>query len=523
MDFLAPLLYVVVTANIVLSVIILSRGLQKINSLFGILALTTALWGFAITGFYTKLPELIRWVSLTHASALLIALTFFLFSTQFPSPKKSHLTIPFLILFFVSCLFLFGTNQIVDTGVGVNYHVAPVGYFLYSLLLSSYFVGGFYFLYQQLQDSDPIQKKQVSYVFVGALSSTTLATITDLVFPFFGNFEFTWLGPVFTAILVISIFLAIIRHHLFDIKVIATELFTFSLWFASLGQWLVAESTTSAAVSAALFLLSIVVGVFLIKSVIREVQQRERIEKLAKELETANERLKDLDRQKSEFVSIASHQLRSPLTAIKGYASLVLENSYGPVTDKVRMAVDRIFQSSQSLVIVIENFLNISRIEQGRMRYDFAPVELSNLTQQIVNQLLPNAEKKGLKISYISKTQPPVNVQADADKLRQVILNFVDNSIKYTPAGSIEVTLEMLPSGHPRIVVSDTGIGMKKETIETLFQKFSRAEGASKVNAGGAGLGLFLASEIMKAHHGSVRAESDGLGKGSRFIIEFGA
>lgn len=364
------------------------------------------------------------------------------------------------------------------------------------------------------------KRQQLKYILISSIfgfigGGTILLLVYDIpIQPF---------GLPLVALQFITIAYAIARFRLFNLKVIAAQLFVLALWAFIFARAYLSTTTEDRISNWGLLLVTIVFGIFLMRSVRMEVEQREKIEVLAKELSAANERLKDLDRQKSEFVSIASHQLRSPLTAIKGYSSLVLEGSYGPVTDKIKMAVDRIFQSSQSLVVVIENFLNISRIEQGRMKYDFAPVELTVLARQIVDQLLPNGEKKGLKIIFETKVQPPVTVSADADKLRQVILNLVDNAIKYTPTGSITVAVEKSPSGSPKIVISDTGIGMTQETISKLFQKFSRADGASKVNAGGAGLGLFLASEIMKAHHGTVRAESDGVGKGSRFLIEFGA
>ena len=135
-----------------------------------------------------------------------------------------------------------------------------------------------------------------------------------------------------------------------------------------------------------------VFGVLLVKSVIKEVRAREEIEELATKLEFANLRLKQLDEAKSDFLSIASHQLRTPLTAIKGYASMILEGSYGKISETAKSAVDKIFQSSQRLVLIIGDFLDISHIEQGTMQYDFAPLDVKELAKGLADEFKATIE-----------------------------------------------------------------------------------------------------------------------------------
>ena len=159
------------------------------------------------------------------------------------------------------------------------------------------------------------------------------------------------------------------------------------------------------------------------------------------------------------------------------------------------------------------------------MSYEFAPVDMRGLAKQVVDQLSLNASKKSLNLSYAVHPEEPESstsftVKVDKEKMRQVLLNLLDNSIKYTPSGSVRVLVELGQPNGVRVTIADTGIGMSKATQEKLFKKFSRADGAGKINAGGAGLGLFLAAELMHAHNGKIWAESDGEGKGSRFIIQ---
>lgn len=247
------------------------------------------------------------------------------------------------------------------------------------------------------------------------------------------------------------------------------------------------------------------------------VNLNKEIARLNGELQGANEKLKGLDKLKSEFLSLASHQIRSPLTAIKGYSSMVVAGDFGPIGDKAKEAVDRIFKSSQSLTLMVEDFLNVSKIEQGGMKYEKVNFDFAAVAKTMAGDLLVTAEGKGLKMTY---TQDEGNhtVFGDREKIRQVVLNFIDNSIKYTKTGSVEVSVKNT-GGKILFAVKDTGMGMTDEIKDKLFQKFSRGEGG-KVNTTGSGLGLYLAKEIISAHEGKVWVESPGLNLGSTFFVE---
>jgi len=234
----------------------------------------------------------------------------------------------------------------------------------------------------------------------------------------------------------------------------------------------------------------------------------------------ANERLKELDQLKSEFVSLATHQIRGPLTAIKGFASMMIEGDYGEVPKTLQEPVDTIYQSSQSLVVIVEDFLNVSRIEQGKMKYDFTDFDLCALANEVVNEDRVIIEKRGLNVSA-AICPSPVTVHGDRGKLKQVIGNLLDNSMKYTPKGSIMLSLVSNKASKKVLLsIKDTGVGIRAETIPHLFHKFSRAEDASKVNILGTGLGLYVAKEMIKAHGGRIWVESPGEGKGATFFVE---
>ncbi len=237
-------------------------------------------------------------------------------------------------------------------------------------------------------------------------------------------------------------------------------------------------------------------------------------------LNVANEKLKGLDKLKTEFLSLASHQLRSPLTAIKGYTSMLLDGSFGEVGPKQKEAIDRVFQSSVHLAHVVEDLLNVSKIEAGGMQYQMDQFDLEKAAKDLATDLSITAQKKGLSLTFTTDNKSPYMLNGDMEKIRQVILNVIDNSIKYTKTGGIIVSLTKDEANKLfRIAVTDTGMGISPEEKNKLFQKFSRGEGG-KTNTSGSGLGLYLAKQISEAHGGRVVIDSPGVGKGSTFLIE---
>jgi signal transduction histidine kinase len=306
---------------------------------------------------------------------------------------------------------------------------------------------------------------------------------------------------------------------LFNIRVAGTAVLVFLLAVVTFSEVILSREFSLILYRSSVFVLVLSFGILLIRGVLREVERKEQLQKLSDELKVANEKLKELDKAKTEFVSMGSHQLRAPLTAIKGYASLVLEGSFGEVSDKVKGAVEVIFQSSQKLVQVIEDFLNITRIELGRMKYAMEDFDFKQTVERVINELRPGIERKGLAFSFAPQTNTQFKVNGDQGKLSQVVSNLIDNAVKYTPKGSVGVSLRR-ESGKVRLEIKDTGVGMEPHTIEHLFQKFTRADDAGKVNLTGTGLGLYVAKQIVEAHNGKIWVESAGPGQGSTFIVE---
>jgi signal transduction histidine kinase len=323
--------------------------------------------------------------------------------------------------------------------------------------------------------------------------------------------------PIFISILSYTI----VKFKTFNLKLIASNVIIFSLWCLTGSLLFIQDISISHAVTAITLIISIILGIFMVESIRKEVRQRERIESLANDLSVANGRLLELDKQKSEFVSLATHQLRAPLTAMKGYSSLILEGEMGEIAPETKQAVSRIYDSANTLTNIVNDYLNISRIELGTMRYTFSDLDFKKLVEDVIGELKPNIEKKGLKFTFNCDPSQRYNVHADPDKLKQVIANLIDNSLKYTPSGSIELSLIRKNLERKLLLsIKDTGVGIDPTVMPKLFSKFVRSENANKQNIYGTGLGLYVARQMIIAHKGKVWAESLGDGKGSTFFVE---
>ncbi len=256
----------------------------------------------------------------------------------------------------------------------------------------------------------------------------------------------------------------------------------------------------------------------LIAIAIDKARVYEQVEITNKQLEINNQRLKQLDSAKSEFLSIASHQLRTPLTGIKGYLSMILEGDYGAITPKVKPIIEEVFQNTDRLTRLVNIFLNVSRIESGRFEIDRKDVDFVELTEEVVRTLKLVAEQKKLELIFHHPDKLLPMLKLDKDKIKDVLLNLVDNAIKYTSKGKIEIFLEKFGEAL-KVIVKDTGIGIPKGEVRELFKKFVRGSGIAQINTGGSGLGLFIVKKIIEAHNGKVWAESAGKDMGSSFIF----
>jgi signal transduction histidine kinase len=245
------------------------------------------------------------------------------------------------------------------------------------------------------------------------------------------------------------------------------------------------------------------------------VTLQEKVDAATKQLRHANERLKSMDETKDDFISMASHQLRTPLTSVKGYLSLVLDGDAGKISPTQQKLLSQAFISSQRMVFLIADLLNVSRLKTGKFIIEKTMLNLADIAVEEVNQLQETAASRELQLIYHKPADFPA-IELDETKTRQVIMNFIDNAIYYTPqGGKIKVELEASKKSVSLKVVDD-GIGVPKSEAHHLFTKFYRAQNAQKARPDGTGLGLFMAKKVIIAQGGAIIFDSKE-GKGSTF------
>lgn len=408
----------------------------------------------------------------------------------------------------VSQLSQVGTVSVLKTGPGIA---------LFGATVMCFIAGGIVLLLIKTIKASGIEKTQFRFLSLGTVITFLLIIAFNIVLP--AGFEvvrFIPLGAVFILPFAIFASYAIIKHHLLNVKVVATEILTFILAVVSLLEVMLAGDTFILVFRVAIFLLILSFGILLIKSVLREVEQREELQRLNKQLEEAKGKLEDLSRFKTQLLSLASHQIKSPLAAIKGFVSLILDGSYGETTDKTKETLARVKRSADGLIDLVNSILDLRKVEEGRMDYQFKKTDIVRIANDVVDGLRPLAMEKKLDFSF-SSPEGEIFVNADEEKLKQVIQNITDNAIKYTPSGFVKV--EIHDSGSEvTISVSDSGLGISPILIPHIFEEFTRDERVKK-EIRGTGLGLYIVQKITEAHGGQILAESAGEGKGSKFVV----
>lgn len=344
-------------------------------------------------------------------------------------------------------------------------------------------------------------------VFLIAFSSgNIIGSITD-------NWDLAQVGlfgmPVFIAFLTYTV----VKFKTFNIKLIATQALVAGI-AVLIGARLFYSTTTSGTIlSAATLIAFLISGVFLVQSVKREIEQREHIEILAKELQETNERQEGL-------LHFIGHEVKGSLTKDAGAFASLTEGDFGPLPEAMKAFVTQALVESRQGADGVANILKASNLKKGKVTYAKAPFDLKELALKAVERAKPAAEKKELALTFTA-AEGSYQMTGDAPQIfDHVLRNIIDNSIAYTPSGSVEV---LLKRAGPKIVfaVKDTGVGITEEDKKKLFTEGGHGKDSQRVNVHSTGYGLFIAKSITEEHGGTIRAESGGQGKGSAFIVEF--
>jgi len=240
--------------------------------------------------------------------------------------------------------------------------------------------------------------------------------------------------------------------------------------------------------------------------------------KLAVSFHDMTRQLAELDRLKAEFVSVASHELKTPINVILGYTQLLRDELYGPLTDKQRQVADVIESQSRALARLARQLLDVTRFEAGAGKLDIRPMPLSDLLRQLEHSFQVLADQRGVRFTIITHDHLPETVYWDADRMNEVLGNLLSNAFKFTERGG-EVTMSVAPvDASVQVEVRDSGAGIPPEQLPRIFEKFFQADNQRAASQAGTGLGLAIARQIVEAHHGSISADSTP-GVGTTFTI----
>jgi len=357
------------------------------------------------------------------------------------------------------------------------------------------------------------RRAKLQYFLIGLLLFAGFNIVFNVVLPLaFGVYGYYALGNYSVGLLLGFTAYAIVKRELFGVRTVLAAIFVATVGLLlALDLLMFTNHTAIQVFKGAVLVLVLCFGYVLVRGVQREIHQRERLQEIAEELRRSDE-------AKTEFISIVSHQLRTPLNAIKGYLSLFLEDSYGKLDAEKRGPMERVYRSSERLIHLVNDLLGISRIQMGKIELEMGEVDLCEVATSVVDEFSMVAEEKGIGLHASCPTDGVPMVAGDKQKLRDSVLNLVDNAIRYTEKGSVEVSVRR-EINDLVVRVEDTGPGLDADEARTLFESFQRGQVGRKHWVEGSGLGLYIAREFVTLHGGAIWAESPGKGLGSTFFI----
>jgi signal transduction histidine kinase len=378
---------------------------------------------------------------------------------------------------------------------------------------------GVAFIYYKTRRLAGREKEQSAILLYGLVISIFFGVLTNVVLSrIFGIDGASRFGPAAAFPVMIGAGIAVAKHELFNVKIILAEILVTSVILVLVMAMYISPDFVTRGTVGLAALLTGVIGFLLIHHVRKEVDRSEQLAVLNRELTAANAQLTEMDEIKNEFITMASHQLRTPISVVKGYLSLMLEGAYGVVPDAIKDKLQQIFSLNDRLVQMIDNMLNASRIEKRKIDYSMVKVDVVDVVRKVVEEMGIKAKEKSLTLAA---NHPPRPVMAfiDEEKMLEVVSNLIDNAIKYTDEGEVSVTVrEDEGDGFVTVLVKDSGIGMSREEASRVFTKFFRAKEAV-IREPGTGLGLFICAKFVQGMGGQIGVVETAPNEGTTFAV----
>jgi len=400
---------------------------------------------------------------------------------------------------------IYGKGVFLFLGIGVFLICAPL-----------------YLLFEEYVRCLPKERIRIEYLLIGIFIFYLANIIFNIVFPVvFKVVYLYWMGDYSSIVLLGFIAYAIVRRDLFGIRVILTTLLVGAIAILlALDIFVFTTELISRLYKGLTLIIFIYFGYLLIRSVLREIESKERIKRAYDMEKKALKQTEALTEAKTQFLMATQHHLRTPLTSMIGYLDLIFGGTYGKVPVKIKQALLKFESSTKRLMRVVNELLDISQFQLGKEVVSLQPgTDVLPILKEVIEELQFEVEYRNLYLKFQKIGKIP-KIKADSEKLKVALFNIVDNAIKYTRKGGVTVNVKRKEESL-LIAIKDTGIGIAKGEAGKLFKEaFERGKTAKKVHNYGRGIGLFITGHIIKAHKGKIWAESEGEGKGSTFFIE---
>jgi signal transduction histidine kinase len=478
--------------------------------------ITSAIWSFGyfatITAKTHEFAQISDWI--LHGAAILIPVCYLLsvlsITDEYEKNKKPLLILSFIALFFM--FFVTTPYFVKDVIPKAHFNFVPDAGPLYIYFTVYFFAVVSYTLFlvfkKYKKTTDIIQKARLKYI------------ILFTIFGFGGGgsvFFLTFNIPILPYPLILfSIYpavsgYAIFRYQLFNVKVIATEIIVFVLWIFLLIRTILSINESDFIINLVLLLTLNIVGVLLVRSVIKEVHLRE-------ELNESNKKLKMANEGQVSLMHFMNHQVKGRFGNAKNIFAELMTEDYGVMPKEALPLLQKGLDETNMGIDYVQNVLRGASAENGKIPYEMKPLDFKQIVETAFSKEKDRAESKGLKFN-IKIDDGEYNMQGDARQLGEAVRNLIDNSISYTQEGSIDLSL----SGDKyaiKLNIQDTGVGILEEDKPKLFKSGVRGTDSLRFNVNSTGYGLAFVKGVIDAHKGRVWAESEGRWKGSTFYLE---
>lgn len=505
-----------VTSCALAIVVFLHNRRQSLNQVWALFALSVATWG---VGAYMisraqVVEEALLWWRFTHIGIILIPVFFVHFVYIFLDIKRRfgvYLTYAAGIFFLIADATPYFISQMRYV-FGQFYYDSPPGtiYTPFVIFFGFAIIYTVDLLVRKYGEVSSLKQNQIRY-FLWAISigfiggSTSFLPVFKIdIYPVF-NFTVAFYPAIMS--------FAILKYGFFNIKVIATELLAIGISIALFVQIFFAESQTDIILRSLLFIFILGMGIWLIRSVYKEVKQREQIQKLAEELASAN-------KGQEELIHTVSHEVKGGLAQAGAAFAAILEDDYAGNPEAMKEMLREALVQNKQEVERLEQTLMAFNPKLGTETYDMQEFDVKDALLEIVAHLKPEADAKKLALEVRADEAEKFTVKGDRAKIASRVLhNLIENAILYTPSGSITAALSK-KNGKVVLSVQDSGVGITPDDMRALFTKGGHGKDAIKVNAHSTGNGLYLAKVIVEKHDGKIWAESAGANKGATFFVE---